>query len=303
VAHLTVTFYLLALLAGAAGLSQTVLIWQRYRKAVIRLFGLFQVSLSLVLLSFLVDLYARVASLAPSGTVADIVWILQAGGSLLYIIVAPPFYDSLLGLARRRWKRILFFGLDAAVVGAAAADVAVPSLTGIRIGLSGVLFAMIAYGLVLIAVRLSTVADRTLKRALAVFLVLSACFFPLMYIDMAMSFVPVLAAFGFLNNLTLPAYFLLLNCLGIVFGLRYLNRPAYSGRDGLTDYFLSTFRITDREKQIISLLFDGAGTKRIADMLFISEKTVENHVYNIYQKLRVRNRVQMFQLIQSNALD
>ncbi len=58
---------------------------------------------------------------------------------------------------------------------------------------------------------------------------------------------------------------------------------------------------TDREKQIVSLLLDGAGYRRIADMLFISEKTVENHVYNIYQKLRVRNRVQMFQLIQSNA--
>lgn len=34
--HLTLALYLLALLAGTASLSQTFMIWQRYRKAVIR---------------------------------------------------------------------------------------------------------------------------------------------------------------------------------------------------------------------------------------------------------------------------
>jgi hypothetical protein len=47
--HLKLLFYLLALLAGAASLAQTFLIQQRYRKAVIRRYGLFLLSLFLLL--------------------------------------------------------------------------------------------------------------------------------------------------------------------------------------------------------------------------------------------------------------
>ncbi len=50
-------------------------------------------------------------------------------------------------------------------------------------------------------------------------------------------------------------------------------------------------------------MVEGAGTKKIAGTISISQKTVENHVYNIYQKLKVRNRVQLFQLMKANTLE
>jgi DNA-binding CsgD family transcriptional regulator len=303
VAHLILSFYLLALVAGTTSLSQTFLIWQRYRKPVLRGYALFQLSLYLILLSFLVDLYARTVSVTPAALAADIVWVLQAGGSLCYVVVAPGFYDALIGLPRRRWKAALFLAVDVLAVGGAAASVAAPSVMAIKIALSALLFAMILYGLVLIAARLGSIGDPTLRRALAIFLGLSVLFFPLMYADIALSFVPWLSFLSFMDNLTLPAYFLILNCLTVVFGLRYMNRPAYIERDRLTDYFVEAFRISAREKEIIGLLIDGRGARQIAERLFISEKTVENHVYNIYQKLRVRNRVQMFQLIRGNSIE
>jgi hypothetical protein len=52
VSHLKLLLYLLALLPGSASLAQTFLIWQRYRKAVIRRYGLFLLSLFLLLLGF-----------------------------------------------------------------------------------------------------------------------------------------------------------------------------------------------------------------------------------------------------------
>jgi DNA-binding CsgD family transcriptional regulator len=303
VPHLLSAFYLLGLLAGASSISATFVIWQRHAKRVILRFGLFQVSLFLILLYFSLGQYARLAGLGASAAAADIQWIIMAGGCLMYVIVAPPFYDSLLGLARRRWKTILFLAVDAVAVLAAAADIAMPSGGVIRIGLSALLFAVIGYGLLLIAARLHAVGDPLLRRALLVFLVLSACFFPLMYLDIALSFVPALSFLSFMDNLTLPAYFLVMSCLALVFGLRYLNRPAYSEAGRLTDYFRRAFRVTEREGEIIGLLMEGAGGKRIAEKLFISEKTVENHVYSIYQKLKVRNRVQLFQLLRANSLD
>lgn len=49
--------------------------------------------------------------------------------------------------------------------------------------------------------------------------------------------------------------------------------------------------LTDREREIFSLLIDGMDTKEISDFLFISEKTVRNHVSNVIQKLGVKSRV------------
>jgi len=41
----------------------------------------------------------------------------------------------------------------------------------------------------------------------------------------------------------------------------------------------------------------------IADTLYISPKTVENHVSSIYRKVGAKNRVQLFRLIRANALE
>jgi len=186
---------------------------------------------------------------------------------------------------------------------AALVDLILPSFGYARIFLSLALFGLILYGLVLIPLNLHAVGDRALRRALAVFFVLTLCFFPAMYVDAAMAYLPVLSMFRFLENLAQPLYFLALNALSIAFGLRYLNRPAYSEKDELTEYFLKKFAVTRREREIIRMLLQGAGGKEIGDKLFISPKTVENHIYNIYQKLGVKNRIQLFQLIRANALE
>jgi len=47
--------------------------------------------------------------------------------------------------------------------------------------------------------------------------------------------------------------------------------------------------ITMREKEIIQLIADELTTQEIADKLFISFRTVENHRYSLMQKLVVKN--------------
>ena len=50
--------------------------------------------------------------------------------------------------------------------------------------------------------------------------------------------------------------------------------------------------LTKREKEVFSLLVENRTTKEIADVLFISEKTVRNHISNTIQKLSVKGRAQ-----------
>jgi len=258
VSHLTLGFYLLALLAGSASLAQTFLIWQRYRKAVIRRYGLFLLSLFLLLLGFTFELYARIVGWEGTAAARDVTWILFAAGGLTFIFCAAPFYHSLLGLPFRGWVRVLFFALDVLATAAAFANLVAPSLRFTGIALNALLFGLILYGLVLIAVNLRSVGERALRRALTLFFALTLAFFPLMYVDAAMAYLPTLAVFGFLEGLAQPLYFLVLNALTIAFGLRYLNRPAYSERDMLTEHFVTTFKVTAREQEIIRLLLDGS---------------------------------------------
>ena len=50
--------------------------------------------------------------------------------------------------------------------------------------------------------------------------------------------------------------------------------------------------LTKRERQIFELLLKDNTTKDIAKELFISEKTVRNHISNTIQKLGVKGRSQ-----------
>lgn len=51
-------------------------------------------------------------------------------------------------------------------------------------------------------------------------------------------------------------------------------------------------RLTDREIEVLKLLSKGMLNKEIATDLFISEKTVKNHISNIFRKLNVQDRTQ-----------
>ncbi len=48
--------------------------------------------------------------------------------------------------------------------------------------------------------------------------------------------------------------------------------------------------LTKREKEVFELLIKNKSTKEIAEELFISEKTVRNHISNSMQKLGVKGR-------------
>jgi two-component system response regulator DegU len=51
--------------------------------------------------------------------------------------------------------------------------------------------------------------------------------------------------------------------------------------------------LTEREREILQLLAKGvSSTEDLADRLFISQKTVKNHLASIFQKLSVADRTQ-----------
>lgn len=55
--------------------------------------------------------------------------------------------------------------------------------------------------------------------------------------------------------------------------------------------------LTNREKEVLTLLVRGMSNKDIAESLFISAHTVKNHVTNIFQKLGVSDRAHMIAMV------
>jgi two-component system response regulator DegU len=50
--------------------------------------------------------------------------------------------------------------------------------------------------------------------------------------------------------------------------------------------------ISRREEEVLQLIAEGASTTEVAERLFISVKTVKNHLASVYQKLDSRDRTQ-----------
>lgn len=57
------------------------------------------------------------------------------------------------------------------------------------------------------------------------------------------------------------------------------------------------YELTRREHAVLKLLMAGAGNKEICGEFSISENTLKKHILNLYRKLGIKNRVQLFKMI------
>ena len=65
--------------------------------------------------------------------------------------------------------------------------------------------------------------------------------------------------------------------------VRRLDEPSTASPDRV---------VTKREEEVLQLIADGCSTGEVAERLYISQKTVKNHLASIYQKLDARDRTQ-----------
>ncbi|WP_101524146.1 response regulator [Nocardioides houyundeii] len=64
-----------------------------------------------------------------------------------------------------------------------------------------------------------------------------------------------------------------------------------------------TPQLTDRETEVLRMVAKGMSYKQIAERLFISHRTVQNHVQNTLRKLQMHNRVELTRYAIEQGLD
>jgi DNA-binding NarL/FixJ family response regulator len=62
-------------------------------------------------------------------------------------------------------------------------------------------------------------------------------------------------------------------------------------------------RLTERETEVLRLVAKGLSYKQIAERLYLSHRTVQNHVQNTLRKLQLHNRVQLVRYAIQQGLD
>jgi DNA-binding CsgD family transcriptional regulator len=73
-----------------------------------------------------------------------------------------------------------------------------------------------------------------------------------------------------------------------------LTRLAGAGQ--ALDRWLEAGNLSSREREIATRVLEGKSNRAIEKELFIGRRTVESHLYNIYRKLGVKNRLQLARL-------
>ncbi len=111
-------------------------------------------------------------------------------------------------------------------------------------------------------------------------------------LNLVLSFVLKSLPFIFIISISILIYH--------IFYKFYFSSPISKTEKNLTEDFIKDFSITKREQEIIIALLDGKSNKELAETLFVSEKTIESHLANIYRKVGVKNRLELFSRLKNN---
>ena len=254
--------------------------------------------------------------------------LLMAGGMLLMLVEAVSTYNSIATTDMKTFKRIVYLTLNPAgemiqfLMFPAVAFAAVGKKFPHKLSIISKIYAMVIvatlpvaiitgdssiqlareffgqtvfhiFAYIIIFKNYRNIANNALKKALKSYLILALIVVPPAIIFQS----GILTGIVRTKYLEIPfpyiIYCLLFNILCISNTFKYLFIPAGRESKGIPELFLRQNHVTGREKEIIELLLRGYSNKQIGKALFISAKTVKNHIYNIYRKTQVQNRMQL----------
>jgi DNA-binding CsgD family transcriptional regulator len=178
---------------------------------------------------------------------------------------------------------------------------------------SSILFLSIVYDVVFIYANYKHIKNEYIKYVLKKFLVITVLFFPYMYLDTRSEKISILNKLFPYGLLSLPIFYMVWNLLSMYFTVKKFKALADESNNSISvkdvvetqnkqDEFFRKFNITNREKEIISLLIKGYSYNKLAEELSISLTTVKTHVHNIYRKVEVKNKIQLIHLINGEEI-
>jgi DNA-binding CsgD family transcriptional regulator len=250
---------------------------------------------TLPLLSVAIPTHALIAANPLQAAVSPVSRFLALAGEVLLIYSFP-------GLALTVGHRTPFFPLRALHLLVVLAFIAVGTAAAVSgnaalMNLGRLLLAiMVAFSLLIMALRLDLESIPSIYALAGGLVTIAVAALPILLLY---TLLDAGARLGPGRQPPLPhvLYILSFSLFVLLRSIHTLVRPSLDSRHWISEHFMLNHGISGREREIIELLISGCTNRQIADKLFISTKTVKNHVYHIYRKTQVPNRVRLMNLI------
>ncbi|MBN1799508.1 MAG: helix-turn-helix transcriptional regulator [Spirochaetales bacterium] len=159
-------------------------------------------------------------------------------------------------------------------------------------------FILFLYPIIFWLIFSRNIRNATLYKTTRTFILGILCLYPFFIIEDLLDTLNVEVGSVTIELKFFPIYYLFLYLMLLYQGFKNLivKQKLNTGLRTVNKDFISHYRITDRETEIITLVFEGLSNREIAEKLFISSATVRNHLHNIFEKTHVSNRVELLRL-------
>ncbi|MCK5672900.1 MAG: helix-turn-helix transcriptional regulator [Spirochaetales bacterium] len=291
--HFSMILYVLCCIACAATILISGLLYRKFGHKAFKYLSLLMVGAMLLMLVEAVRTYSNIANTDMEIFKRIVYLTLNPIGEMIQFFMFPAVAFAAVGKKFPHKLNVIskIYGIAIVATFPLAVITGNSDIKLAREFFGQSVFHMYAYIVILKNYR--SITNEALKKALKSYLILALVVLP-----------PAIAyQSGILNSLIHKNYLeipfpyifycLLFNILCVANTFKYLFIPVKRDLKDIPDQYVLQYNITNREKEIIELLLKGYSNKQIGKTLFISAKTVKNHIYSIYQKNQVQNRIQL----------
>jgi len=297
--------FFIAVIGFALGLSNLIiliLIFLKYKYRLLIIYFFVLLALSLIFFTDIIDFYLNIFEksylfLLSPVTSITLIFSYISYAALIYLL--PYLIHRFLGHTFVKVKRILFLTL----AGIFPIGIIIFFLTQFNL-LSYIadflFFGVLLYSVIVVRSNLLKIKIIQLQRFVRVLYIVIIYYFPVFIIDsFILDFIPQIPLWFKMIPLFFILFYISWNSLNLIYAAQFFFKPVITDFIYISNSFNENFSITEREKEIIKGIISSQSNKEIAYNLRISEKTVKNHIYNIFQKTRVQNRVELIMKIHS----
>jgi DNA-binding CsgD family transcriptional regulator len=312
--HLNIFLMILSLVLGVAAVTRIIRAYLQYKYSYLLALGVYLGWLNVTVLLSLIKNYVFANVMARFASKTAV--LVETGYRALQMISQwILFYIFIYILAQLLMVRLspavkrVYLGFAIVVT---MWVVALASWSVIEINVTPILTAYIIFMYcgdgagaalaVMFFLRLKNLEEKSKRKALMLF----GLFYIVPFVIMGA--LSLLHVFGNVSNnilLLISSFFLYIIYTAMIFLLKrfmilYHGKLELAGKtNGHLEDLYEKYNISKREREVVTLIREGKSNKEIEDELYISIQTVKDHIYNIYRKTGVKNRVQLSRLFEA----
>jgi len=296
---ITLLYCIISLFAGVSSISISCFIYNSNKKKSLKFFIALNLSFFAIQNSIALVLYSKYVILV-NPFIPFLYKFLDFVGTSFSSLFGLLFINYLFGLEITNRKKKIFLSIFAFHLIGIAIYYLFETHYIFKFVIRASILGVIVYELYVGLKNYNQVVNKDLKQAIKSFILITIVFLPFIILESYKPYIQLIKNIELLKITALPSYFLIINIFNLIFALKYFNTPPFIANNKLTDYFKQNYEITEKQSEIIELIIEGVTYKQIAEKLFISPKTVDNHVQNIYKKLNVNSKMQLSHFVRSN---